>query len=125
MAPPCPLTPASRLPRHPERDGDHIGAVGPRSAPQYLLLAFGRSLRVGVGGVTIEVAVVPVACPFPDAAVHRVQPVTIGRERPHRQDRELMEATEVAAVVIGWRVAPGVAGADQPATGRFLPLCLC
>src|SRR5262245_65347236 len=103
MSPPCPLPPAFRVPRHPERDGDNVGAVGPRSTPQDLLLTFGWSLRVGVRGVAIVVAIVPVTCPLPDAAVHRVQPVTVGRKGRHRLDRELVEAIGIAAVVVGWR----------------------
>src|SRR5262245_8094941 len=99
MLAPVAFAPVAGTVRHAKGHRLHLGTVCPGAAAQDLLLALRWSLRILLRGLAVGVAVVPVARPLPDAAVHRVQAVAVGRKCLARPDRELAETVEIASVV--------------------------
>src|SRR5579864_7798350 len=80
--------------------------------------------RVARGAFSVKLRIVPVGGPFPYAAAHRVQAVSVGRERPHWRDREGIIAIAVATAGSRRLVAPRITLPDESAPRRLLPFCL-
>src|SRR5205823_13775678 len=80
----------------------HLGAVRPRAAAQDLLRGLPGTSRPVRGGVSVIVAVIPVGGPLPHATVHGIQPVAVGREALRGENREGVEAAEIAVIGTRW-----------------------